>query len=346
VWGHLLIEGGKKMGIKWRDFEMPKRLELDEKTYTENYGKFVAEPFERGYGITVGNSLRRVLLSSIEGAAVTSIKIDGVLHEFSTLPGVVEDVPEIVLNIKNLIVRTHTRSPKKIQIKREKKGEITAKDIVTDETVEVINPDLHIATLTKDTKFHMELEVARGRGYVPAERNKKEGQAIGVIPVDSIFTPVQKVNFHVENTRIGQMTDYDKLILEIWTNGAISPKDALLYASNILQRHLDIFVNFGQLPEEEKEEPLEQVDTELMEKLNMPITELELSVRSSNCLKEANIKTIGELVKRSEQDLLKYRNFGKKSLAEIQGILKGMGLSLGMGVAQTAKKEKEVEVKK
>jgi DNA-directed RNA polymerase subunit alpha len=334
------------MGIGWRDFEMPKKLDLEEKTYTENYGKFIAEPFERGYGITIGNSLRRVLLSSIEGAAVTSIRIDGVQHEFSTIPGVAEDVSQIVLNIKNLVIKTTARSPKKIGIKRDKKGEIRAKDIITDETVEIINPELHIATLTKDTKFVAEMEVARGRGYVPAERNKKDGQPIGVIAIDSIFTPVKKVNFYVENTRVGQMTDYDRLILEAWTNGAISPKDALLYASNILQRHLDIFVNFGQLPEEEEEEFTEQVDTELLTKLGMPITELELSVRSSNCLKEANIKTIGELVKHTEQNLLKYRNFGKKSLSEIQAILKEMGLSLGMGAKAESKERKTKEAKK
>ncbi|MCX5657727.1 MAG: DNA-directed RNA polymerase subunit alpha, partial [Candidatus Omnitrophica bacterium] len=236
--------------------------------------------------------------------------------------------------------------PKKISIKRYKKGEIKAKDIITDETVEIINPELHIATLTKDAKFVAEMEVSRGRGYVPAERNKKEGQPIGVIAIDSIFTPVKKVNFYVENTRVGQMTDYDRLILEAWTNGAISPKDALLYASNILQRHLDIFVNFGQLPEEEEEEFTEQVDTELLTKLGMPITELELSVRSSNCLKEANIKTIGELVKHTEQNLLKYRNFGKKSLSEIQAILKEMGLSLGMGAKAESKERKTKEAKK
>ncbi|MCM8765708.1 MAG: DNA-directed RNA polymerase subunit alpha [Candidatus Omnitrophica bacterium] len=331
------------MGIKWRDFEMPKKLVIEEKSYTDFYGKFIAEPFERGYGVTIGNSLRRVLLSSIEGSAVTNVKIEGVLHEFSTLPGVLEDVPQIILNIKNLVVRTHTRAPKTIVINKEKKGEVTARDIVTDETVEIINPDLHIATLTKDTKFSLEMEVNRGRGYVPAEENKKEEQPIGVIPIDAIFSPVRRVNFTVENTRVGQMTDYDRLILEVWTNGAMAPKDALLYASHILQRHLDIFVNLGELPEEE-EVPIEEPEqTELMEKLNMPITELELSVRSENCLKEANIKTIGDLVKCTEQDLLKHRNFGKKSLAEIQGILAGMGLSLGMGVEKNKKTSKEKE---
>ncbi|MGE4357420.1 MAG: DNA-directed RNA polymerase subunit alpha [Candidatus Omnitrophota bacterium] len=330
------------MGVKWRDFEMPKKLILDENTYTDYYGKFIAEPFERGYGITLGNSLRRVLLSSIEGAAVTNVKIEGVMHEFSTIPGVLEDVPQILLNIRNLVVKSRTRTPHIITIKREKKGEVTAKDIITDETVEIINRDLHIATLTKDTKFFVELEVSKGRGYVPAERNKKEDQPIGVIPVDAIFSPVRKVNFVVENTRVGQMTDYDKLILEIWTNGAISPKEALLYASNILQRHLDIFVNFGELPEEEEIiEEDKAAEAELLDKLNTPISELELSVRSENCLREANIKTIGDLVKCTEQDLLKYRNFGKKSLSEIQAILKDMGLSLGMGVESSKKSSKK-----
>jgi len=328
------------MGIKWRDFEMPRKLEVDEKTYTDFYGKFIAEPFEKGYGITLGNSLRRVLLSSIEGAAVTNVKIEGVMHEFSTIPGVLEDVPQIILNIKNLVIKMHTKNPKIITIKKEEKGEVTAKDIITDETIEIVNPDLHIATLTKDTKFYVEMEVGKGRGYVPAERNKKEDQPIGVIPVDSIFSPVKRVNFEVENTRVGQMTDYDKLILEIWTNGAITPKEALLHAAHILQRHLDIFLTLGELPEEEEVPEEQPVDEELMEKLNMPISELELSVRSENCLKKANIKTIGDLVKCTEQDLLKYRNFGKKSLAEIQGILKSMGLSLGMGVEKSKKEKK------
>jgi DNA-directed RNA polymerase subunit alpha len=321
------------MGVKWRDFQLPKKLECDESSYKDTYGKFFAAPFERGYGITLGNSLRRVLLSSIEGSAVTSVKITGVQHEFSTIPGVVEDVPEIILNIKNLVLKSHSKVPKTVYIKKNTKGEVKAKDIVTDETVEVINPDLHIATLNKDAKFHMEMEVSRGRGYVPQELNKKEDQPIGVIAVDSIFSPVKKVNFHVENTRVGQRTDYDKLIFEIWTNGAIAPKDALLYASNILQRHLDIFVNFGQLPEEEVEEPeMTQEETTLYEKLRLPISELELSVRSSNCLREANIKTIAELVKKTEEEMLSFKNFGKKSLTEIKQLLAGMGLTLGMQV--------------
>ncbi len=321
------------MGVKWRDFQLPKKLECEESSYKENSGRFFAAPFERGYGITLGNSLRRVLLSSIEGAAVTSIKIAGIQHEFSAIPGVVEDVPEIILNIKNLVLKSHSKVPKTLTIKKNTKGEIKAKDIETDETVEIINPDLHICTLSKDVKFNMELEVAKGRGYVAQESNKKEDQAVGVIPVDSIFSPVRRVNFFVENTRVGQRTDYDKLVLEIQTNGAINPKDALLYASNILQRHLDIFVNFGQLPEEEIEEPvMTQEEIALYEKLRLPISELELSVRSSNCLREANIKTIADLVKKGEEEMLGFKNFGKKSLTEIKQLLVSMGLSLGMAI--------------
>ena len=321
------------MGIKWRDFQLPKRLECDESSYTNTYGKFIATPFERGYGVTLGNSLRRVLLSSIEGSAVTSVKISGVQHEFATITGVLEDVPEIILNIKSLLLNSHSKIPKTIYIKKDTKGQIKAKDIEVDETIEIIDPDLHIATLTKDVKFYMEMEVARGRGYVPAELNKKEDQALGVIPIDSIFSPVKKVNFYVENTRVGQRTDYDKLILEIWTNGTISPRDALLYASNILQRHLDIFVNFGQLPEETEEElEMAKEEISLYEKLRLPISELELSVRSTNCLREANIKTVADLVQKTEEEMLSFKNFGKKSLSEINELLAVMGLTLGMKV--------------
>lgn len=320
------------MGISWKNFEMPKKLICDESTYTDTYGKFIAEPFERGYGVTIGNSLRRVLLSSIEGSAITSVKFAGVQHEFSTLPGVLEDVTQIILNVKKIVLRSYADEPKTIYINVDKKGDVTARDIATDETIEVINPDQHIATLTKKVKFEMEMEVGKGRGYVPAERNKKENQPIGTIAVDSIFTPIKKVNIHVENTRVGQITDYDRLILEIWTNGSINPKDAILYASHILQKHLDIFVNYGKLPEEEEEPEESPEEIQLYEKLRMPITELELSVRSSNCLKEAKIKTIADLVKKTETEMLKYRNFGKKSLAEINKILADMGLSLGMDI--------------
>lgn len=318
------------MGVKLRGFEMPSKLTCDESTYSKTYGKFIAEPFERGYGMTVANALRRVLISSIEGTAVTSVKIAGVQHEFSTLNGVVEDVPQMILNIKKLVLKSHFKKPKSMFLKVDKKGEVTAKDFKTDETVEMLNPNLHIATLAKKVKLEMELEVSRGRGYAPAERNKKENSPIGVIPADAVFSPVKRINFTTTNTRVGQVTDYDKLILEIWTNGSVEPKEAMLYASNILQRHLDIFVEFGQLPEEITEETESKEDKELEEKLNMPITELELSVRSSNCLREAKIKTIGDLLRKSEMEMLKYRNFGKKSLSEINKILGGMGLHLGM----------------
>lgn len=329
------------MGIKWRDFQMPKRLDCDESSYTDRYGKFIAEPFERGYGVTLGNSIRRILLSSIEGSAVSSIKIEGVRHEYSTIPGVMESVTQIVLNLKKLVLRSFSRVPKTMYIKAEKKGEVRGSDIICDETIEVLNPDLLIATLTRDARFYMEMEVSRGRGYVPAEMNKQDTQ-VEAIAIDSIFTPLIRVNFHVENTRVGQRTDYDRLILEIWTNGSINPKEALLYASNILQRHLDVFVSYGQLPEEEEEE--EEISAEeqsLYEKLRLPISELELSVRSANCLKDANIKTIAELVKKTESELLAFRNFGKKSLSEINDLLKVMGIHLGMKLDPKKLKKKD-----
>ena len=263
-------------------------------------------------------------------------------HEFSTVPGVLEAVTELVLNIKGLVLKSHSKVPKIVYIKADKKGEVKAKDIICDETVEIINPDHHIATLTRDTRFHVELEVARGRGYVPAEANKKEGATLGTIPVDSIFTPITKVNFFVEDTRVGQRTDYDKLILEIWTNGSINPKEALLYGANISQRHLDVFVSYGQLPEEQEEEEEVSVEEQaLYEKLRLPISELELSVRSANCLKEANIKTIAELVRKTESELLGFRNFGKKSLNEINELLKIMTLSLGMKMDHKKLRKKE-----
>lgn len=319
------------MGIAWKDFEMPKRLVCNDATLTDTYGSFMAEPFERGYGVTVGNSLRRVLISSIEGTAVTSIKIEGVQHEFSAIPGVVEDVVQIILNIKKLVLRSHTRQPRIISIDKHEKGPITAGDIITDETTEIINPSLHIATLSKNVRFNMEMDIAKGRGYSPAERNKIEGKPIGVIPIDSLFSPVKNINFTVENTRVGHITDYERLILDIWTNGAINPKDALTHAANILQRHLDIFVGFGTLPEEEPAAE-EEIDRDLHEKLLLPVSDLELSVRNANCLREAKITTIGDLVTKTEDEMLKYRNFGKKSLAEIQDLLKGMGLELGMQI--------------
>lgn len=327
------------MGIKWKDFELPKRVICNEDSYSDTYGEFIAEPFERGYGTTVGNSLRRVLLSSIEGAAVTKIKVDGAVHEFSTLPGVKEDLSKIILNIKQLIFKLHSNSPKEIYLEVNKKGEITGEDLELDERVELINFSQHLFTLTKKNKIRMKMVVGKGRGYLPAEMNSQEEEEVGVIPVDSIFAPVKKVNYKVENTRVHQVTEYDKLTLEIWTDGSITPKHALLYASNILQRHLDVFVGFGRLPEEEEEEDEEL--KELKQKLSMPINELELSVRSSNCLNQAGIEKIGELVQKTDKEMLDYKNFGKKSLAEIKRILDDMDLSLGMEVDESWLGKKE-----
>ncbi|OQX88412.1 MAG: DNA-directed RNA polymerase subunit alpha [Candidatus Omnitrophica bacterium 4484_70.2] len=320
------------MGISWRDFQFPKRINIDEKTYTSFYGKFTAEPLERGYGITLGNALRRVLLSSIEGAAVTNVKIEGILHEFSTIDGVKEDVSEIILNIKNIVLRSYSKAPRKIYIREKGEKEVKARDLIVDESIEVINPDLHIATLTSpDAKLEIEMEVGRGRGFVPAEMNKREDAPIGVIPVDSIFTPIKKVNFKVESTRVGKRTDYDRLILEVYTNGSIEPKEALIYAARVLNKHLEFFFTLGEIPEEEVEE-LTPEEVALYEKLRIPVSELELSVRSANCLREANIKTLADLVEKTEAQLLSYKNFGKKSLNEIVTLLKSMGLSLGMNV--------------
>ncbi len=318
--------------VKLGRFELPKRLVRDDQTATPTYAKFYAEPFEKGFGSTLGNSLRRVLLSSIEGAAVQSMKIDGVLHELSTIPGVQEDVPEIILNIKNLLFKSHSKESKWVEIKVDKEGEVVAGDIKADSTIEVVSPQTHIATLTKKTKFHMELEVGVGRGYTPSERNKEPEQSIGVIPVDSIFTPVRKVKYSIEDTRVGQMTDFDRLVIEIWTDGRITPEEALRQASGILRHHLGAFVNYDENYVEFEQEPTkEDRDRESFEKvLNMSIDEIELSVRASNCIQKANIKTIGDLVCKSEPEMLKYKNFGKKSLNEIKKILTEMGLSLGM----------------
>ena len=319
------------MGMRLKNFELPKRIVFEEETYTSTYGKVIAEPFEKGYGVTIGNSLRRVLLSSIEGTAITQVKMDNVLHEFSAIQGVLEDTTQLMMNIKGLVLKSHFKEPKTIFINADKKGDVKAKDIKTDETIEIINPDHHIATLTEDSNLDIELKVERGRGYVPSERNKTEDDVVGIIPVDSLFSPVKRVNMSVENTRVGHITDYDKLVLEIFTNGSMEPKNALLYAANILQRHLDVFLGIGKLHEEFEEEEEESKERkDLKKKLGKPISELELSVRSSNCLAEANIRTIGELVSRKETEMLKYKNFGKKSLNEINAVLSTMGLHLGM----------------
>lgn len=312
----------------------PKKLEWEEVTADNTYGKFIAEPFERGYGHTIGNSLRRVLLSSLEGAAVTSVKIEKVLHEFSTIPGVVEDVVEILLNLKKLRLKLFTDGPETLVLKASKAGKVKARDINANNNIEILNPDLHIATLNSSGKLEMVMEVNKGRGYVSSEKNKEEGKPIGVIPLDSIFTPVHKVAYNVENARVGQVTDYDRLIMEIWTDGSVVPADALAYASKILKDSLNIFINFEEAEEEETTaaKPEEQEDQRIKELLTQSVDIIELSVRSSNCLQVARIKTLGDLVKKTEHDLLKVKNFGKKSLTEISKKLKELGLSLGMQI--------------
>ncbi|MFH0907748.1 MAG: DNA-directed RNA polymerase subunit alpha [bacterium] len=313
-------------------FEMPKRITKDEADSAPNYGKFIAEPFEAGYGRTIGNSLRRVLLSSLEGAAISSVKMDGALHEFGILPGVVEDITDIILNLKKVLLKMYTRDTRTIRIKVSGPGEVTAKDIQTDGTIEVLNPDQHIATLDKDGKIEAELEVRIGRGYCPADWNKKADQEIGLIPIDSLFSPVRRVAFTVDSTRVGRRTDYDKLILEVWTDGRVTPDDALTMSAAILRHHLDVFVNYDKdiIEFEESEKQIDAEREDLRRKLAMSVNEIELSVRAANCLNNANITTVGELGQKTEAEMLKYRNFGKKSLNEIKQKLQELGLSLGM----------------
>jgi len=315
-----------------KDFQIPMRVETEKEIPAENYARFMTEAFERGFGTTVGNSLRRVLLSSLTGAAVTTVKIEGVLHEFSTVPGVTEDVTNIVLNVKCLRLKLHTDKPKTIRLRKKGPGEAKASDIQHDADVTVLNKDLHIATLDKEATLDIEMVVKPGRGYVSAERNKEEGLPIGVIPVDSIFTPVTRANFHVENARVGRVTDYDKLMLEVWTDGSITPRDAVSSAALILRDHLDIFIHPDQLGEAKPEARREEEQREINKNLFRSVNELELSVRAANCLKNANIKTIADLVQKTEMEMLKTKNFGKKSLNEIKEILTEMGLGLGMKV--------------
>ncbi len=319
------------MAIVMGKFALPKVLIEDEDTKTTTYTRFIAEPFERGYGFTLGNALRRVLYSSLEGAAITDIKIEGVLHEFSTLEGVYEDVTEIILNLKRVVLKMDGREPRLIRLSVKGEKEVKASDLETGGTVEVVNPDQPIARLAKGATLNMELGVGIGRGFRPSEMNKNPEAAIGVIPIDSIFSPVKKVMYAVEDTRVGQLTDFNRLIIEIWTDGRLTPRQALIQASALLKRHLDLFTD-DELYAIEFEEETETEDTEgkLQKLLNMPINEIELSVRSANCIKAADIQTIGDLVRRTEAEMLKYRNFGKKSLDEIKNILSGLGLSLGM----------------
>jgi DNA-directed RNA polymerase subunit alpha len=312
-----------------KDFQIPMRVEVDSDAHTPTFGRFTTEAFERGFGTTIGNALRRILLSSLTGAAVTTVKIEGVVHEFSTISGVTEDVTSIILNIKSLRLGLHTDKPKTIRLKKKGPGEAKGADILHDGDVTILTPDLHIATLDKDTTLDIEMTVKHGRGYVPAERNKEEGLPIGVIAIDSIFSPIRRVNFHVENARVGRMTDYDKLTMEIWTDGTISPRDALSTGAGILREHLDIFINPEERSEGKSEAGYEESQREVNKNLSRSVNELELSVRAANCLKNANIKTIADLVQKSEGEMLRTKNFGKKSLNEIKEILTEMGLSLG-----------------
>ena len=315
----------------WRGFQKPKRLEVVKDSLSETHGKFWAQPFERGFGTTIGNALRRILLSSVEGTAITAVKIEGVLHEFSSIPGVVEDTTDIILNLKRIPLRMHSDQVETLILRKEGPGTVTAGDIETGPNVEVLDPSLPIATLSDEGRLVMELRVKQGRGYVTADRNFDEDLAIGYIPLDSVHSPVRKVNFAVEDARIGQATDYDKLTLEVWTNGAIAPEDSIAQAAKILKDHMAIFINFEEAPEEEIDFPTSE-DERLLDQMSRSVDELELSVRSYNCLKNAGIKTIGDLVTKTEAEMLKTKNFGRKSLNEIKDILSEMSLSLGMEI--------------
>jgi len=313
-------------------FELPNKLTKVEEGSSPTYAKFIAEPFEAGYGHTVGNSLRRVLLSSIEGAAISSIKIEGVQHEFQSIEGVVEDVTDVVLNLKKILLVSQKREPVRLTLKATREGPVTAADIQPDPAIQIVNPDQVICTLDKNRTFEAEIEIKTGRGYCPGDNNKKEDQPIGVIPVDSLFSPVRLVRYTVENTRVGQITDYDKLILEIWTDGRITPDDGLKQAASILKHHLDVFdrVSEEHYEFESQQSTVSEEENKLRKLLNMSVNEIELSVRAANCLNNANITTVGELAMKTEQEMLKYRNFGKKSLNEIKEKLEALGLSLGM----------------
>jgi DNA-directed RNA polymerase subunit alpha len=317
--------------MKWKNLTMPKQVVADAGN-TPGYGKFVIEPLERGFGLTLGNALRRVLLSSLQGAAITAVRIDGVLHEFSTLPGVIEDVTEIILNLKQVRLKLHGDGPKKGTFEVRGKGEVRAGNLIVDAEVEVLNPDLHIATLNKDGDLRMEVEIDAGRGYVSADQHSQIDRPIGVIPIDSMFSPVTKVNYNVETTRLGQRIDYDKLMVEVWTDASILPSDAVAVAAKILRDHFTLFIHFEEPIEEEVEEEVDEERSRVRRLLDKSVEELELSVRSSNCLRAAEIKSIGDLVQKSEPEMLKYRNFGRKSLKEIQDILSEMGLHFGMDI--------------
>jgi DNA-directed RNA polymerase subunit alpha len=319
----------------WKGFQRPKRLEFERETLTDRFGRFYAQPFERGFGTTIGNAIRRVLLSSIEGAAITAVKIDGVLHEFSPIPGVVEDATDIILNLKQIPLKLHVDHAKTLTVRVDKAGEVRARDIQADADVEILEPDAHIATVSEGGKLHMEMRMKRGRGYVSADKNFDEDLGIGWIPIDSVHSPVKKVNYLVEAARLGQTTDYDKLTVDVWTNGSIAARDAVSLAAKLIRDHLNIFINLeegaGEQPDASADQPRSGLGNENLDK---SVEELELSVRSYNCLKNANIRTIRELVQKTEAEMLKTKNFGRKSLNEIKEILHTMGLSLGMRVDQ------------
>ena len=321
----------------WKGFQRPKRLEFERDTLSDRFGRFYAQPFERGFGTTIGNALRRVLLSSIEGAAITAVKIDGVLHEFSPIPGIVEDATDIILNLKQIPLKLHVDYTKTVYLRVNKPGIVRARDIDTDADVEILEPDAHIATVSEGGKLHMELRMKRGRGYVSADKNFDEDLGIGWIPVDSVHSPVKKVNYLVEAARLGQTTDYDKLTIDVWTNGSVTAHDAVSLAAKLIRDHLNIFINLEETPDQAQEAQADQPRVgALNENLDKSVEELELSVRSYNCLKNANIRSIRELVQKTEGEMLKTKNFGRKSLNEIKEILQTMGLSLGMRLDQPA----------
>src|SRR5438552_12925838 len=313
----------------FKGFQKPKRLVANTETLTERFGQFTAQPFQRGFGTTIGNSLRRVLLSSIEGAAITAVRIEGVEHEFSPIPGVVEDATDIILNLKQIPFKIMGEGIKTVRLTVDQHGDVRSGQIETDADVEVLDRDVHVATVSDGGKLSIEMRLKSGRGYVSADKNFDEDLALGYIPIDSVHSPVRKVNFAVEAARLGQMTDYDKLTLEVWTNGAVSPQDSIGYAAKLLKDHMAIFINFEELPES-TEEPAERSMDRISDQLNRSVEELELSVRSYNCLKNAGIQSIGELVQKSESEMLRTKNFGRKSLNEIKEILQTMGLALGM----------------
>ncbi len=319
--------------MKWKNLTMPKQVVADAGN-TTGYGKFVIEPLERGFGITLGNALRRVLLSSLQGAAITAVRIEGVLHEFSTLPGVIEDVTEIILNLKLVRLKLHGDGPKKGIFEVNGRREVKAGDMQVDADVQILNPDLHIATLNRDGDLRMEVDINGGRGYASADQHQQGDRPIGVIPVDSLFSPVTKVNYHVEATRLGQRIDYDKLTIEVWTDDSILPADAVAWSAKLLRDHFDLFIHFEEEPMIEGDEEEDPQITHVRRLLEKSVEELELSVRSSNCLRAAEIKSIGDLVQKTESEMLKYRNFGRKSLKEIQDLLAEMGLAFGMDVTR------------